>query len=83
MVEFNGTRFRAHSDTATAVSALFWIEDNRGFAFFWIGNEEIYLAYLYTGVASVTDIRVEYHRIGRRAPVGKGIHFLLRHQFPP
>ena len=37
MVEFNGTRFRAHIYTATAVPALFWIEDNRGFAFFELG----------------------------------------------
>jgi len=83
MVESNGTRFRAHSYTAPSVPALLWIEDDRGFAFFWIGNEEIHLAYLYTGVASVTNIWVKYYRIGGGAPVGKGIHFFLCHPFPP
>ena len=56
MVEFDGTGFRTHSHTATAVPALLRIEDDRGFPFLRVGNEEIYLAYLYTGVASVTNI---------------------------
>ena len=83
MVEFDGTGFRTHSHTATTVPALLWIENDRGFPFLWIGNEEIHLAYIYTDVASVANIGIKYHRIGRRAPVGKSIHLILRHPFPP
>ena len=83
MVECNGTGFRTHSHTATTVPALLRIEDNRGFPFLWIGNEEIHLAYLYTDIASVTNIRVKYYRIGGGAPVGKGIYLFLRHPLAP
>jgi hypothetical protein len=83
MVECNGTRFRAHGNTAPSVPALLWIEDNRGFPFLWIGNEDIHLAYLYTDIASVTNIWVKYYRIGGGAPVGKGIYLFLRHPLAP
>jgi hypothetical protein len=83
MVECNGTRFRAHSYTAPSVPTLLRIEDDGRLTLFRIGNEEIHLAYLYTGVASITDIRVKHDRISRRAPVGKSIHLFLRHPFPP
>jgi len=83
MVESNGTGFRTHSHTASSVPALLWIEDDRGFSIFRIGNKEIHLAYIYTGVASVTNIRVKYHWTNRSTPVRKSIHPFFRHQFSP
>ena len=62
MVECNGTRFRAHSHTAPSVTTLLWIEDDGRLTLFRIRNEEIHLAYIYTGVASVTNVWVKYDR---------------------
>jgi len=79
MVEFDGTGFRTHGNTAPSVPAFLWIEDDRRFSIFRIGNKEIHLAYIYTGVASVTNIRVKYHRASRSTPVRKSIHPFLHH----
>ena len=82
MVESDSTGPGTHGNTASSVPALLRVENDRGFALFWIGNQEIHLAHVYTDIAPITNIRVKYYRIGRRAPVGEGIYFFLHHATP-
>jgi hypothetical protein len=66
-------------DTATAIPAFFRVQGNRRFAFLRMGYIDIYLADLYTMVAPITDIRVEYYRIVRCRNIRNSEYFFLRH----
>ena len=59
MVEPDSTGPGAHGNTASPIPAFLRVEGDRGFALFRIGNQEIYLAYIYTDIASIADIRVK------------------------
>jgi hypothetical protein len=75
----NGSGTGAIICTATAIPAFLRMQDNRRLAFLRMGNIHIYLAYFYTDVAPVADVRVEQYRIVRRRNIRNSEYFFVRH----
>ena len=65
--------------TATAVPALFGMQDNRRLALLRMGYIYIDLACFYTYVTSVANLRIEKNRIVRCRNIRNSEHFFLRH----
>ena len=68
-VKLNGPWTGTIIGTAAAIPAFLRVQNNRRFAFLRMRNIHINLAYFYTDVAPVADIRVEYDRIVRRRDI--------------
>jgi hypothetical protein len=62
---------------AAAIPAFFRMQDDRRLALFGMRYIDINLTRFHAGIASVTDFRIEYHRIIRCSDVGKRKYFFL------
>ena len=76
-VEFDGAGTGAVVCTAAAVPAFLGMQDDRRIALLRMRNINIDLACFDADVASVTDLRIEFHRIIRRRDIGKSKNFFL------
>jgi len=65
LVQCDSSRLWAFSHTTTTIPALPGIDYDRWFALHRIGDQYIYLTYLYTLITPVAEIKIEYHRISR------------------
>jgi hypothetical protein len=73
----------AIGNAAAAVPALVRVQDDRGLAFFRIGDKYVYLANINTVVAASAESRIELYRIGRGNDIGVSKNFFMRHGVPP
>ncbi len=61
---------RAVIDTAAAVPAFIRVQDDRGLTFFRVGDKDIYLAVLHTGVTASTDFSIIDYRVSGADNIG-------------
>jgi hypothetical protein len=80
-VKLDGSRLGAIIDTAAAVPAFIGMQYDGWFAFLRIGHKYIYLAYIYTGIAPVTDIWIKNYRSVRCGNIRHSAYFFLSHFF--
>ena len=78
-VKLDGPGAGAVVGTAAAIPAFFRVQDNRRFASLGMRYIHIDLAYFYTDVAPVADIRIEYDRLVRRRDIRNSKNFILGH----
>ena len=76
-VEFDGPGTGTIVCTAAAIPALLGMQDDRRLALLRMRNIDIDLACFDADVASVTYLRIEFHRIVRRRNIGKSKNFFL------
>jgi hypothetical protein len=73
----------AIGNAAAAIPALIRVQDDRGLAFFRVGDEYVYLANIYTVVTAGAERRIELYRISRGDNIGVSKNFFMRHGVPP
>jgi hypothetical protein len=77
------SRVPAIHDTASAIPAFIRMQNDRRISFFGIGNKDIHLTDINTGIASCAEFGIENYRGIRRSNIRQSAYFDLSHFYYP